>query len=106
MYHVVLHKIFVSFELVGLCPTLSKDGPLQRVNNIIIRCFYFSMGPMALVSYLFFHRFPVNVLRAPYIVIMFANKSSQYHVIFNHVTVFFVFMGKSTVELCDPLCAF
>ena len=45
--------IIVCCELMGNCQTLSKDGPPQFVNNIIFRPFFFSLHPIALVSYFF-----------------------------------------------------
>ena len=98
----VLHVheiIIVCCESVGNCPTLSKVGPSQLVNNITFCPFFLlfaSDGPRFL--YLFLSRSEVRPPRVLY--------SSLYHVIFSHVTVFSVFIGKSTVELCDPQCEF
>ena len=41
--------IIVDCESVGNCQNLFKDGPLQLVNNIIFRPFFFSLRSMALL---------------------------------------------------------
>ena len=65
--------IIVCWESVVNCQTLSKDGPSQLVNNIIF-FFFFSLRPMALVSYLPLSRSDVRPPRVLYIVFVFINR--------------------------------
>ena len=51
----VLHEIMiVRFQLTGNWQTLSKDGPLHLVNNIMFRPFAFCLRPMTLAPFLDF----------------------------------------------------
>ena len=90
--------IFVCCESVGNCQTLSKDGPSQLVNSIIIRPFFF----FAYGAHRFLPILPRSDVRPPrvlHIVFMFINgqlfisRDIQWH-----VTVFSVFFVKGKVE--------
>ena len=101
---VLREVIIVCCESVGNCQTLSKDGPLQLVNNIIFRSFFLVRWPSFPTSFC-----PVPACAHHVFSKLFSCLSidcSLYHVIFSHVTVFSVFFGKSKVELCDPRCEF
>ena len=89
--------IIVCCESVGICKTLSKNGPSHFVNSIIFR-FFFSLRPMSIVSYQFC---PVPNCAHHVFCTLFSClsiDSSLYHVIFSLVTVFPVFFVKGNVE--------
>ena len=92
------------FGVDGELPNSLKRQNLATCENIIFRPLFFSSAPMTRVSFLFLPCSEVCPPRVCTLLSFWSINSSQYHVIVNHVTVFSVLIGKSKVELCDPLC--